>query len=104
MKLLTGAVLSAMLFAAGPAFADRDDDRGHRHGNDRHHWKQSKHYDKHHSYYAPPRYVVRREVHHYYRPEPRYYYEPAHVYAPAPVYRPSAGIHVMLPNIYIPLR
>ncbi len=105
MKLLTGAVLSAMLFAAGPALADRGDDRGH----GKHHWKHSKHYDKHydkhHSYYAPPRYVVRRDVHHYYhRPAPRYYYEPAHVYAPAPVYRPSAGIHVTLPNIYIPLR
>ncbi len=107
MKILTGAVLSAMLFAAGPAFADRDDDRGH----GKHHWKHSKHYDKHynkhyskhydkhHGHYAPPRYVVRRDVHHYYEPT---YYEP--VYAPAPVYRPSAGIHVMLPNIYIPLR
>ncbi len=100
MKLLTTAVLSTMLFAAGPALADRDDDRGH----GKHHWKQSKHYDKHHGHYAPPRYVVRRDVHHYY--EPTYYapsyYEP--VYAPAPVYRPSAGIHVVLPNIYIPLR
>lgn len=102
MKLLTGAVLSMMLFAAGPALADRDYDRGHDRGHDKHHWKQSKHFNKHHGYYAPPRYVVRREVHHYYRPAPRYY-APAHVYAPAPVYRPSAGIHVVLPNIYIPL-
>ncbi len=103
MKLLTSAVLSVMLFAAGPALADRGDDRGH----GKHHWKQSKHYDKHynkhHGHYAPPRYVVRRDVHHYYRPAPRYYV-PAYAYAPAPVYRPSAGIHVTLPNIYIPLR
>lgn len=97
MKLLTTAVLSAMLFAAGPALADRGHDRGHGHGhgNDKHHWKQSRHF--HH--YAPPRYVVRRDVHHYY---PQTYYAPA--YAPVPVYRPSAGIHVVLPNIYIPLR
>lgn len=97
MKLLTGAVLSAMLFAAGPALADRGDDRGH----GKHHWKQSKHYDKHRGHYAPPRYVVRRDVHHYYAPT---YYAPAYAPAYAPVYRPSAGIHVVLPNIYIPLR
>jgi hypothetical protein len=91
MKFLTTAVLSTMLFAAGPALADRGHDRGH----DKHHWKQSQHFDKHHGHYAPPRYVVRRDVHHYY---------PQTYYAPVPVYRPSAGIHVVLPNIYIPLR
>jgi len=95
MKLLTAAVLSAMLFAAGPALADR----GHGHGHGKHHWKESRHFHHH----APPRYVVRRDVHHYYQPAPRYY-APAYAYAPAPVYRPSAGIHVVLPNIYIPLR
>ncbi len=94
MKFLTGAVLSAVLLGAGPAFADR----GHGHGHDKHHWKHSKHFQHH----APPRYVVRRDVYHYYQPAPRYY-APAHVYAPAPVYRPSAGIHVVLPNLYIPL-
>jgi hypothetical protein len=92
MKLLTTAVLSTMLFAAGPALADRGHDRGHGHGHDKHHWKQSQHF-----HHAPPRYVVRRDVHHYYQPAPRYY-APAHAYAPVP------GIHVMLPNIYIPLR
>jgi hypothetical protein len=99
MKFLTGAVLSAMLFAAGPAMADRGDDRGHGHKQ----WKHTQHFDKHRGHhYAPPRYVVRRDVHHYYQPAPRYY-APAHVYAPAPVYRPSAGIHITLPNFYIPL-
>ncbi len=103
MKLLTGTVLSTMLFAAGPALADRGHDRGH----DNRHWQQSQHFDKHHGHHAPPHYVVRRDVHHYYvqRPAPRYY-APAYapVYAPVPVYRPSAGIQVVLPNIYIPLR
>lgn len=91
MKLLTTAVLSTMLFAAGPALADHGHDRGH----DKHYWKESRHFHHH----APPRYVVRRDVHHYYAPS---YYAPA--YAPVPVYRPSAGIHVVLPNLYIPLR
>lgn len=89
MKILTGAVLSAVLLGAGPAFADR----GHGHGP-KHHWKHERHA---YQYYGPPRHVV---VHRY-APPPRvvhHYYEPAPVY-----YRPSAGIHVVLPNIYIPL-
>lgn len=95
-KLLAGAVVSAaMLLTAGPALADRDHNRGHGHGHDKHHWKETRHFYHH----APPRYVVRRDVRHYYAPS---YYAPA--YAPVPVYRPSAGIHVVLPNIYIPLR
>ncbi len=100
MKLLTGALLSAALLATTPAFAGRDRDRDddHDRGHDRRHWKHQKHAYKH---YGPPQYVVRRDVHHYYayQPEP-VYYAPAY----APVYRPSAGIHVVLPNLYIPLR
>jgi hypothetical protein len=93
-KLLTGAAISAvMVLTAAPALADRG--HGHGNGHDKHHWKQSQHF--HH--YAPPRYVVRRDVHHYY---PQTYYAPA--YAPVPVYRPSPGVQVILPNIYIPLR
>ncbi len=95
MKLLTTAVLSTMLFAAGPALADRGHDRGHGNGHDKHYWKESRHFN----HYAPPRYVVRRDVYHHY---PQTYYAPA--YTPVPVYRPSAGIQVVLPNIYIPLR
>ena len=103
MKLLTGAVLSAALLATTPAFAGRDrdrDDDDHDRGHDKHYWKHQKKACKH---YGPPQYVVRRDVHHYYayQPEPVYY---APVYAPEPVYRPSPGIHVTLPNIYIPLR
>lgn len=100
MKLLTGAVLSAALLATTPAFAGRDRDDDHGRGHDKHYWKHQKHAYKH---YGPPAYVVRRDVHHYYayQPEPVYY---APAYVPAPVYRPSAGIHVVLPNLYIPLR
>lgn len=91
MKLLTGAVLSAVMLAAVPAYADRGDhDRGY--GRDKHHWK---HAHRGYQYYEPPR-VVHREVVRYYD-----------YYAPAPVYyapQPAAGIHIMLPNIYIPIR
>lgn len=88
MKLLTGAVLSAVLLAASPAFADRGGDG---YGHDRHHWKQSHHSHKHH---RGPRHVVREEVHHYY----------AYAPAPAPAYSspPSAGIHVVIPDVFIP--
>ncbi len=94
MKFLTGAILSAVLLGAGPAFANRG--HGHGHGS-KHHWKTQKHVYHH---YGPPRHVVKhvyrhrppRVVHHYYEPAPVYYH------------RPAAGIHVVLPNIYIPLR
>lgn len=90
MKVLTVAVLSALLLGAGPAFADR----GHGYGS-KHHWKEHKHAYKH---YGPPAHVV-HHVHRYHPPRVvHHYYEPAPVY-----YRPAAGIHVVLPNIYIPL-
>ncbi len=99
MKFLTGAVISAVLLAAAPAYADRGDGYGHGRGHDRHHWKHAHKYKhhgyKHHGYYHhPPHRVVRREVHHYYQS-----------YRPAPVYyAPSApvGISVVLPSIFIP--
>ena len=91
MKLMTAAVLTAVMLAAAPAWADRGDKhgRGHGYGHGHKHWKEARHY---HPHYAPPRHVVRREVVHYYEPAPVYY-------APQPV-----GIHVILPNIYIPIR
>ena len=92
MKFLTGAILSAVLLGAGPAFADRG--HGHGHGP-KHHWKPQKHVYHH---YGPPRHVV-KHVHRYHPPRVVHHY-----YEPAPVYhRPAFGVHVMLPNIYIPL-
>jgi hypothetical protein len=94
MKLMTGAVLAAVMLAAAPAWADRGDDRGrgHGHGHGHKHWKEARHY---HPHYAPPRVVYREVVSHYdyYQPSPVYY---------AP--QPAAGIHVVLPKIYIPIR
>jgi len=97
MKLLTGAMISAVLLAASPAYADRGDRGGHNdRGHDRHYEKQAY---KHH-YKKQKHHVVRRDVHHY--------YEPARVYyAPEPVYhtRPAPfGISVILPSIFIPIR
>lgn len=92
MKQMTGAVLAAVMLAAAPAWADRGDDHGRGHGHGHGHWKEARHYQPH---YASPR-VVYREVVRY-----------QNYYAPAPVYyapQPAAGIHIMLPNIYIPIR
>lgn len=86
LKLLTGILAAAILGAATPALADR----GHGHG----HWK--KHHDRHYRHYET-------RVYHYYPPVRAYerHYAPHYVYTYAP---PAPGIHVMLPNVYIPLR
>jgi len=94
MKLLTGAVISAVLLAASPAYADRDDhnNRGHDRYYDKHAYKHHYKKQKHH--------VVRRDVYHYYESAPVYY-------APEPVYhtRPAPfGVSVILPSIFIPIR
>ncbi len=93
MKLMTGAVLAAVMLAAAPAWADRGGDhgRGHGYGHGHKHWKHARHY---HPHYGPPRVVYREVVRHH------------SYHAPAPVYYapPAAGIHVVLPNIYIPIR
>ena len=94
MKFLTGAVISAVLLAASPAYADRGDGYGHGRGHDHKHWKHAHKYDRgyHRGHYRHPRHhVVRREVHHYYRPAPVYY-------APSS----PVGISVVLPSIFIP--
>src|SRR5688572_28326669 len=105
MKSLLTIGIAAALIAAAPAWAD--DDHRHRHGHkhwDKHsekHWKkQHKHWAKHHQHYyvdervvnAPPAVVERRVV-------TRIVERPVYV-APAPV--PAPGIHVVMPNIYVP--
>ena len=62
MKLMTGAVLAAVMLAAAPAWADRGDDHGRGHGHGHKHWKEVRHYQP---YYAPPRVVYREVVRHY---------------------------------------
>lgn len=89
MKIITGAVFTAVLLAATPAMADRGYD-GHRgHGP---HWK----HDRHARHYVPQRVVVRERVyyrHVAYRPAPVYYAPPAPV-----------GVSIVLPSIFIPIR
>ena len=95
MKLLTSALISAVLLAASPAYADRGD--GHGRGHDRHYGKHAQKYGRgyHRGHYRHSKHrVVRREVHHYYQssqPEPAYY----------PPSNP-VGISVVLPTIFFP--
>jgi hypothetical protein len=97
MRLLKGMLMVAALGLAGPVWAHggHGHGRGHdgfhhdRHGHRHHsHWKHHRHHG--HRYYDPYAYSG-----HYYPAYPRYGYAVA---APAP------GIHVVVPNLYIPLR
>lgn len=94
-KLIAGIAAAAALFVATPIWADG----GHRHGHGNGHWKHG-HGHRHHAHghhFQTHRHTV---VRHYYRPAPVY---AAPVYA-APVYAaPAPGVHVVLPNIFIPL-
>lgn len=99
-RIMTGLAAAAMLFMAAPLWAHDGhwEGRGHGHGHGHGHYK--------HGYYQP--YTVVRER---WIPAPVYaapvYAAP--VYAapvyPAPVYRaPAPGVHIVLPNLFIPLR
>ena len=115
LKLLAALVAGAAMMVAVPAHADRDgwrdhdrdgwrshdrgwDDRGHRHGHHRKHWK---HADRE-RVVIRERIIERRPVVREYR----YYESPSRYYAPAPVYSrdPSIVIGVSVPPIVIPIR
>lgn len=84
-KILIGGLVAAVLLGAGPVWAH------HGHGN----WKHGKHWRGHpvHGAYVHRQYVVREVV----RPVPVY---PRVAY---PVYpAPAPGIHIVVPNVYIP--
>lgn len=89
LKLLTGIVAAAVLGAATPALADRG--HGHGHWKKQHHGKYYRDYEErvyhYYSYSPPPVRVYERR------------YDYVYTYAP-----PAPGIHVVLPNVYIPLR
>ncbi len=99
MKLLIGSMLVAGLIAAGPALAYGGGHGHWKHGHGHGHWKHGHGYHRQH--------VVVRE---YWRPAPVYH--PAPVYYPVPVYprpvyyrpAPPPGVHIVLPNVYIPWR
>ena len=86
-KMLIGGLMAAALLGAAPAWAHG----GHGHGKHAKHWlgHPGGHYVQRH-------YVVREVV----RPVPVY---PRAAYPVYPVYSaPAAGIHVVLPNVFIP--
>lgn len=94
MRLLESALVVAALAFAAPVWADGR--HGNHHGWDNHrhgsHWRDQRHH-RHHGHY-------RHHQRHYYS---QYYYPP--YYAPYPVYAaPAPGAHIVVPNIYIPLR
>ena len=103
MHKLIRASIAATVLAAAPAYAGGGHGHGHGHWKGQGpHWKHDKHV---HHHYGPPRHVVQhvhryhppRVVHHYYAPP---YYAPSY-YTPS-YYAPAAGIHVVLPSVYIP--
>ena len=92
MRLLKSAFIVAALVLASPVWAAHGGhgrDHGHHHGwNDRrdhsdwrHHRDHGRHRDR------------------------RHYYSQQHYYPAYPVYAaPAPGVHIVVPNIYIPLR
>jgi len=96
MRILRSAIAIATVFAAvglaAPAWAHGD---GHRHG--KRHYGHPHGWDNH-------RHHSHRGYHRHYRPRvySNYYY-----HAPPPVYAypaPAPGVHIVVPNLYIPLR
>jgi hypothetical protein len=99
MKSLLTLGIAAVMLTAAPAFAGHGHDKWDKHAEK--HWKKEhRHWAKHHSryyveervVYAPPAVVERRVV-------TRIEERPVYV-APAPV--PAPGIHVVMPNVYVP--
>lgn len=91
MRLLKSALVVTALVFAAPVWA-----RGG-HGND-HGW--DKH--RHHSQWRDQRHYRHHGGHDHYR---NYYYSERYYSPPYPVYAaPAPGVHIVVPNIYIPLR
>lgn len=96
MKVLISATMALLLAAAGPVWAHEGGhgkryERGQYYGHYRDHWKP------HHRHYGERRYYQPR----YYYPRQRYYYEYSYGYPVYPAY-PAPGVHIQLPNVYIP--
>lgn len=100
MQLLKSVLVAAALVLAAPTAAKGGHGHGGKHHGHHHGWQDHRHYSKwkHHRHH---RHYPRREVHahHYYAPYPVYPAYPAY-----PAYAPAPGVHIVVPNIYIPLR
>jgi hypothetical protein len=93
MRLLKTLFVAAALALAAPAWAHGG------HGHDRHHRHNGWHGERHHGHarhHHHHRHYARSFEHRYYS---NYYYPPQPVYAV-----PAPGVHIVVPNIYIPLR
>lgn len=93
MKLLMSVTMAALLAAAAPVWAHG----GHGHGKKQNHGYYHVppgHLKHHRGYYAERSYY-------YPRPVKRYYYEYSYAYPAYPAY-PAPGVHVVLPNVFIP--
>ena len=93
MKTILAAVVTALALGVSPAWAGG----GHGHGKhaSKHMKKAHKHWAKHHDRHVEEHVIV----HQYYEPAPRVVYQRVVVAPPAP----PPGVHVVMPNIYIPL-
>ena len=91
MKLLISAAMAAMFAAAAPAWAHHEN---WHHDGYRHNWNHDRHWRGH--YVHHDRVFVREYV----RPVPVYQpvFQPVYQGNPAP----APGIHVVVPDIYIP--
>lgn len=89
LKLLTAALMAAAMSTAAPAFAHGGHYRGHAYGHAKH-WNNHHRHFHHHGYGYPfrDRVIVREYV----SRVPAYHYYPA----------PAPGVHIVVPNIYIP--
>lgn len=96
MRLLKSALVVAALAFAAPVWAHGGHGHGHHHGWDQHrhgsHWRDHRHY-RHHGWQHGQRQRHYRHNYYYYPPYPAYGYA-----APPP------GVHIVVPNLYIPLR
>ena len=91
LKLLAAVLATGVLSIATPAFAHGGGhDRGYGHA-----YVPAKHWNKHDRYYYPRSHVYYRDrviVREYVRPVPAYGYYSA----------PAPGVHIVVPDIYIP--
>jgi hypothetical protein len=117
MTRLMTSICAALMIVATPALAGH----GHGYGHDKHAYKhmqkQQKHWAKHqkrhgsyhhggpvvHQYYHAPVRPRVVEYHHYPASRVMHHHYVETVIYPQP-YAPPPGVHVVLPNIYIPLR
>lgn len=105
MKRLATGLVTALLIAATPAWADSwKNERGHGNGYRQTHWdhrserghrEHPRHWDRHHH-----RRHHHHERYHHYSPRQHYYYRDHSYYAPAPAYSAAPSIYFSWSSAY----